>query len=581
MSHLPAIFKVRIAADDPAALEVIFRGVVTIADLTDLSLTQDSGTPPTLESVTGSGSHEQRFGLDPAGSTLLRFACSAAIPADLHPTFVVGSTNTIVDLYGQRLAPVVVVVGEAPGGAPPEEPPADDGGVSTILTWSTFLDLGASGHMSAPPSSGQIDFALLAGVVALPGVVVVAYVPAGNATGWSFPQAVDQEGDGFDAAKDMYAFFEVLFDGTVLARTVAKAVADTTAPTISTATVEAAAPSNVVVTFPEAVTRRSSAGVSLLPWTSGTPKTITGVAGLGTTTHTYTTSAPVEEGDDFSITFDVDSTYQDRNGNALAPVVQAVTNNVAPSILARPALKNLWESTIGLTLSGSDLNAWTDQKSGVVIQKSSASGAVPVDNTSQNGTPRVLCNAAWMQTTTAVNLSTVPTVVLYAIVRDFAGSRHGGQIIAEHGTSFSTDYPAFAITNNAAPSTFVGGAAGFGGDGEIEDGSSSEIYGKWRIAKFVFDTTATSPNQVKVYVSNGSGGFVQKTSSPTAMTNSGNFASKVLYLASRNGGSAPSVSLGFQALAFFGFANTAAYTASQAADDAAVFGRWASVFGVS
>lgn len=113
----PAIFSVRIAADDPSVLEVIFHGVVTIESVANLTIGQDSGTPPIIESVTGSGTSEHRFGLDPAGSTLLRLHCSAAIDPDIHPRLIVGGSNTIYALTGEHMAAAVVAIGE--GALPP------------------------------------------------------------------------------------------------------------------------------------------------------------------------------------------------------------------------------------------------------------------------------------------------------------------------------------------------------------------------------------------------------------------------------------------------------------------------------
>lgn len=138
---------------------------------------------------------------------------------------------------------------------------------------------------------------------------------------------------------------------------------DITAPTISSATVEDSAPTDLVMVFTEVVNITDLTGLSL-NFTTGTAKTLQSVAGTGTTTLTFTLSAAIEEGDVFTFEAASGNNIQDDSGNTLAVTSQAVTNNVVDSFdPSTISAEYLWHKfdTATTTRSGSIILTSTDQ----------------------------------------------------------------------------------------------------------------------------------------------------------------------------------------------------------------------------
>jgi len=101
---------------------------------------------------------------------------------------------------------------------------------------------------------------------------------------------------------------------------------DTTAPTITTATVEDANPDKLVVVFSEVVTITNTTGLTI---TGAATPTLSAPTGSGTNTITFTLSTALTNGQ--SVTLDVSSsnTIKDAANNSLAATTKAITNNVA------------------------------------------------------------------------------------------------------------------------------------------------------------------------------------------------------------------------------------------------------------
>jgi hypothetical protein len=113
---------------------------------------------------------------------------------------------------------------------------------------------------------------------------------------------------------------------------------DTTAPTITNAAIENAAPSSLVVTFSEQVTAASAEGFSVSGSTAAT--SITGVSGSGTTTLTFTLNGNAAYGEAITLSYNgVSGNVADAAGNALATFdAQAVINNIDTTSVKAPVI---------------------------------------------------------------------------------------------------------------------------------------------------------------------------------------------------------------------------------------------------
>ena len=101
---------------------------------------------------------------------------------------------------------------------------------------------------------------------------------------------------------------------------------DTTAPTITTATVEDANPDKLVVVFSEVVTITNTTGLTI---TGDVTPTLSVPTGSGTDTITFTLSAALTNGQSVTLNVASSNTIKDAANNALAATTEAITNNVA------------------------------------------------------------------------------------------------------------------------------------------------------------------------------------------------------------------------------------------------------------
>ena len=104
------------------------------------------------------------------------------------------------------------------------------------------------------------------------------------------------------------------------------AAGDTTAPTITSATVEDANPDKLVVVFSEVVTITNTTGLTI---TGDATPTLSTPTGSGTDTITFTLSAALTNGQSITLNVASNNTIKDVANNALAATTQAITNNVA------------------------------------------------------------------------------------------------------------------------------------------------------------------------------------------------------------------------------------------------------------
>ena len=111
-------------------------------------------------------------------------------------------------------------------------------------------------------------------------------------------------------------------------RNITIASSDTTAPTITTATVEDVNPNKLVVVFSEVVTITDSTGLTI---TGAATPTLSAPTGSGTDTITFTLSAALTNGQSVTLNVASSNTIKDAANNALAATTEAITNNVAAS----------------------------------------------------------------------------------------------------------------------------------------------------------------------------------------------------------------------------------------------------------
>jgi len=104
---------------------------------------------------------------------------------------------------------------------------------------------------------------------------------------------------------------------------------DTTAPTITTATVEDANPNKLVVVFSEVVTITNTTGLTI---TGAATPTLSAPTGSGTDTITFTLSAALTNGQSVTLNVASSNTIKDAANNSLAATTPAITNNVAAFI---------------------------------------------------------------------------------------------------------------------------------------------------------------------------------------------------------------------------------------------------------
>jgi len=120
------------------------------------------------------------------------------------------------------------------------------------------------------------------------------------------------------------------FNGATListqTRNITIASSDTTAPTITTATVEDANPDKLVVVFSEVVTITNTTGLTI---TGAATPTLSAPTGSGSNTITFTLSTALTNGQSVTLNVSSSNTIKDAANNALAATTKAITNNVA------------------------------------------------------------------------------------------------------------------------------------------------------------------------------------------------------------------------------------------------------------
>ena len=105
---------------------------------------------------------------------------------------------------------------------------------------------------------------------------------------------------------------------------------DTTAPTITTATVEDANPDKLVVVFSESVTIVDVTGLTI---TGAVTPTLSAPTGTGTNTITFTLSTALTNGQSVTLNVASSNTIKDAANNSLAATTKAITNNVEALLL--------------------------------------------------------------------------------------------------------------------------------------------------------------------------------------------------------------------------------------------------------
>jgi len=101
---------------------------------------------------------------------------------------------------------------------------------------------------------------------------------------------------------------------------------DTTAPTITSATVENVNPNKLVVVFSEVVTITNTTGLTI---TGAATPTLSAPTGNGSNTITFTLSAALTNGQSVTLNVASSNTIKDPANNSLAAATKTITNNVA------------------------------------------------------------------------------------------------------------------------------------------------------------------------------------------------------------------------------------------------------------
>jgi len=109
-------------------------------------------------------------------------------------------------------------------------------------------------------------------------------------------------------------------------RNITIASSDSTAPTITTATVEDANPNKLVVVFSEVVTITNTTGLTI---TGAATPTLSAPTGSGSNTITFTLSTALTNGQSVTLNVTSSNTIKDAASNSLAATTKAITNNVA------------------------------------------------------------------------------------------------------------------------------------------------------------------------------------------------------------------------------------------------------------
>jgi len=116
-------------------------------------------------------------------------------------------------------------------------------------------------------------------------------------------------------------------------RNITIASSDSTAPTITTATVEDANPDKLVVVFSEVVTITNTTGLTI---TGAATPTLSSPTGSGSNTITFTLSTALTNGQSVTLNIASSNTIKDAANNALAATTKAITNNVAAVVTGAP-----------------------------------------------------------------------------------------------------------------------------------------------------------------------------------------------------------------------------------------------------
>ena len=116
-------------------------------------------------------------------------------------------------------------------------------------------------------------------------------------------------------------------------RNITIAGADTTAPTITTVTVEDANPDKLVVVFSEAVTITNTTGLTI---TGDATPTLSAQTGSGSNTITFTLSTALTNGQSVTLNVASSNTIKDAANNSLAVTTKAIANNVAAAATYDP-----------------------------------------------------------------------------------------------------------------------------------------------------------------------------------------------------------------------------------------------------
>lgn len=191
------------------------------------------------------------------------------------------------------------------------------------------------------------------------GRTVIIVIPANSLSsdsGLILPSNFNLDGDVFDKTKD-YVITITRINNAFFGTKRSLPSADTTIPTLSSATVRYATSNTLELSFNEAVYIPGVSGISL-SFSVGTARTVTAISsGNNTTTVYLTLSGAISASDVFTVSI-IGSYVQDINGNYLA----AVNNTSVSNLVGEPVFTGTFIFLRGdqVTQSGT-VSSWTDQ----------------------------------------------------------------------------------------------------------------------------------------------------------------------------------------------------------------------------
>jgi hypothetical protein len=269
------------------------------------------------------------------------------------------------------------------------------------------------------------------------------------------------KGDNLNNTKKnrLYFLYDSRLSGDVYNRTiVTNYTDDLTNPLILSSIVTNTDTDALIVTFSTPVNVSGTTNTTL-NFTSGTPKTITGVSGSGTNTITYDLSGDVEQVDVFTIDYasPSDVTSIDSGEGLFVPQSFSVDNQVVSDSFPNIAsLQRRWDSYQGIKQDDSAgfVSGWTDSKNGVDISQTTLLNqpSFNATDTDFNGRPSIAFNGTssyLIDSSLDLSNTNKATTVIVMKALDVNTPTTTWYAYLSYGSAFTSDTGSFMLNGNA------------------------------------------------------------------------------------------------------------------------------------